>query len=108
MSQCEFDPETLTCTTCGYVARKLPTFRRCHPPPPPPEWRPVAVGDLVERWLVAIGITKDRVERWTRTDTKPGGCGCDRRRRWLNEFGFEVQRRVRRAGMKAKSFYFGH
>ena len=108
MSRCQFDPRTRTCTVCGYVAKVLPLHRRCTPPPPAPEWRPVAIGDLVERWLVAIGITKDRVERWTRTAGKPGGCGCDRRRRWLNEYGFAVQRRIRRVGMMARRFYLGH
>lgn len=30
---CVFD-DTLTCRTCGYVAKSLPMFRRCRPPAP--------------------------------------------------------------------------
>jgi hypothetical protein len=47
------------------------------------------VGDLVERGLTAI------VERLTRTADKPGGCGCEGRKKWLNEKGVEVQKAIR-------------
>jgi hypothetical protein len=67
----------------------------------------VPIGDLVERGLTAIGITKARVERWTRTEGKPGGCGCEGRKRWLNEVGNEVQITARNALVAAKKFYVG-
>jgi hypothetical protein len=108
MSRCTFDPQTRACTVCGYVAKRLPLHRRCHPPIPPPSWQPVDIGALVERWLVAIGITKDRVERWTRTAGRPGGCGCSARKRWLTEYGNKVQRRIRRYGMTARRFCYGY
>lgn len=60
-----------------------------------PTWRPFLLGDFVERRLTALGITKARVERWTRTEGKPGGCGCAGRKRWLNEWGVRVQTRAR-------------
>jgi hypothetical protein len=61
----------------------------------------------VERGLTAIGITKERVERWTRTAGKPGGCGCAGRQRWLNEVGDRVQIQAREALLAARRFYVG-
>lgn len=72
-----------------------------------PEWRPVPIGDLVERGLTAIGVTKERVERLTRTQGKPGGCGCPARQRWLNEVGNRVQIEARNALIAARKFYVG-
>jgi hypothetical protein len=106
MSLCDFDNPTRTCPVCGYHARRLPTYRECRPVPEK-VWRPVQVGDLVELWLTRAGITRERVETWTRTAGKPGGCGCDRRKRWLNERGNEVQRAARRAAFAVRRFYFG-
>jgi hypothetical protein len=71
------------------------------------EWKPIPIGDLVERGLTAIGITKERVEQWTRTEGKPGGCGCADRQRWLNEVGNRVQIQAREALLAAKRFYVG-
>ena len=77
------------------------------PDKPPDQWKPVMVGDLVEKALTTIGITQERVERLTRTEGKPGGCGCGARKRWLNEAGATVQYAVRDAGKAAAKFYFG-
>lgn len=71
------------------------------------EWQPVMVGDLVEQALTAIGITKERVEAITRTAGQPGGCGCQARKKWLNQYGADVQRRARSALLAAKRFYLG-
>jgi hypothetical protein len=106
MTFCNFDNTSLTCPTCGYVAKRLPTYRECRPVPEK-VWRPIPIGDLVERGLTAIGITKERVERLTRTEGKPGGCGCESRKRWLNEAGNEVQVKARNALIAAKKFYVG-
>lgn len=65
------------------------------------------VGDVVERWLTRIGITKERVERLTRTAGKPGGCGCPARKKWLNEAGADLQRKARAALLAARRFYVG-
>lgn len=105
--RCQFDPVTLTCPACGYVAKRLPTFRECRPPPPPPPWRPYKIGDAVERWLTAIGITTERVERWTRTAGKPGGCGCESRKKWMNEACDRVQYAVRNGLIHARDWYVG-
>lgn len=99
---CEFSA-SMVCPRCGYKARRLPTFRRCRPVPPKP-WRPFMLGDFVERVLTRCGITKARVERWTRTENKPGGCGCASRQRWLNEWGVGVQKQVRRLATKYRRF----
>lgn len=105
---CEFDPTTLVCKGCGYTAKRLPTFRECRPPPPPPPWRPYKIGDAVERWLKAIGVTQERVERWTRTAGKPGGCGCEARKRWLNLWGDRVQIAVRNTLIRTRDWYIGN
>lgn len=96
MAQCDFDPATLRCRECGYQATRLPTFRKCVPPPLP-QWQPLMVGDIVERALTSIGITKSLVERLTRTEGKPGGCGCGKRKQWMNEQGVKAQVAIRRA-----------
>lgn len=103
---CDFDNPAKICPTCGYVAKRLPTYRECRPVPEP-VWRPIPVGDLVERGLTAIGITKERVEKLTRTEGKPGGCGCAGRQKWLNEVGNRVQIDARNALIAAKRFYVG-
>jgi hypothetical protein len=103
---CDFDNPSQTCPTCGYKAKSLPTFRECRPLPAP-QWRPVDVGALVERGLTAIGITKERVEKLTRTAGKPGGCGCAARKRWLTEAGNRAQYAARDAAKAAQKFYFG-
>lgn len=90
---CDFNNPQRTCQKCGYVAKKLPTYRKCEPVVVQP--RPLfALGDAVERLLTRVGITKDRVERWTRTEGAPGGCGCEGRRKWLNEWGYARQREI--------------
>lgn len=107
MSLCQLDNPAMTCPACGYQARTLPTYRQCRPVPGD-AWRPVPIGDLVERGLTAIGVTKDRVERWTRTAGKPGGCGCEARRKWLNEVGNRVQIAIRSRLLRARAFYLGN
>jgi hypothetical protein len=103
---CDFNNPALTCPTCGYVAKKLPTYRECRPVPEQ-VWRPIPIGDLVEKGLTAIGITKERVERLTRAAGKPGGCGCAQRQKWLNEVGNKVQIKARNALVAARKMYLG-
>jgi hypothetical protein len=104
MSLCDFNNPAQTCPACGYVAKRLPTYRQCRPVPEK-VWRPIPVGDLVERGLTAIGITKERVEALTRRSGKPGGCGCAQRQKWLNEVGNKAQIAVRNAAIKVANFY---
>jgi hypothetical protein len=102
---CDLDNPAMTCPTCGYRARRLPTYRECRPIPQK-AWKPVPVGDLVERWLTRLGITRERVERWTRTEGIPGGCGCEARKRWLNEAGNRVQVWCRQRLIALRDFYY--
>ena len=96
---CDFNNPHQTCPVCGYVAKSLPTYRECRPVPVK-KWKPIMVGDLVEKALTSVGITKERVERLTRTEGNPGGCGCDGRKKWLNEKGVEVQKAIRETAKK--------
>lgn len=68
-------------------------------------WRPIMVGDLVEKALTTVGITKSLVQKVTRTEGKPGGCGCAKRQKWLNDAGVKVQVAARSALLKAKAHY---
>ena len=95
--KCDYDPKNLTCTVCGHVALRLPTFRECRPPQNPREARPErprepqpedfmakarGLGDMTADALAAIGITKERVSQWL---GRP--CRCPERQAWLNEIG---------------------
>lgn len=106
MSYCNFDNPHQTCPVCGYRAKRLPTYRECRPVPAR-KWKPIMVGDLVEKALTSVGITKERVERLTRTEGKPGGCGCAARQRWLNEVGFKAQYAIRDGYKAVERFYLG-
>jgi hypothetical protein len=96
--KCDYDPATLTCRFCGHVAKRLPTYRKCtrgiH-------FRKVAVGDLVERMLTGVGISKTRVQQWLRVKD----CGCAKRQRWLNQWGYKQQDRIERLLNKAARWY---
>lgn len=72
-----------------------------------PAWKPIAIGDLVERGLTAVGITKERVEQLTRTEGKPGGCGCGARQKWLNDVGYKAQYAIRDGYRAVQRFYLG-
>ena len=104
--KCEFN-ESLTCPVCGYVAKSLPTHRICAPVVLPP-WRPThKLGDAVERMLSAVGVNKERVERWTGTAGKPGGCGCSKRKQTLNDLGDRVQTAGHNAAVLVGSLFKG-
>lgn len=67
------------CPQCGRVLEKCHVQRRC--PKGSSAVKP-GLGDYVEKALSAIGITKERVEKFT---GKP--CGCGKRQEALNRFG---------------------
>lgn len=51
----------------------------------------IAIGDVVERVLTSVGITKNlaaRIFGWR-------DCGCERRKSWLNQWGYRQQERLR-------------
>lgn len=76
----------------AYMALVAATRRPCR--------KPVALGDAVERMLTRLGITKERVQAWTR---KP--CNCPARQRWLNQWGYEKQAQLERVLRKAARWY---
>lgn len=84
----------------GGHAQTFETLQWPQPDKPPDEWKPIMVGDLVEKALTSVGITQERVEKLTRTAGKPGGCGCAGRKKWLNEKGVEVQKAIRDTAKK--------
>jgi hypothetical protein len=115
---CEWgdDANCLHCGESNGGAAKL--FRYCEALCPgvyesfqeqPPQEEPlvvlpmVAFGGLVEKMLTGIGITKDRVQQWTRTKD----CGCAARQRWLDQWGYAQQERLERLLNRAAKFYFG-
>jgi hypothetical protein len=42
----------------------------------------IGLGDVIERALSLIGVTKDRVEKWV-----GGPCGCEIRKQRMNSLG---------------------
>ena len=66
-----------------------------------PRRRRIALGDAVESMLTRIGITKELVQRITRTKD----CGCKARQRWLNQWGYARQAQVERIVEKAARWY---
>lgn len=97
------------CGKCGWKVDDQVTPWRATCPVCPTLARPsyVMVGDLIERGLSAIGITKPLIERITRTAGKPGGCGCKGRQKWMNEAGVSVQKKAHSILLAAREFYLG-
>jgi len=61
----------------------------------------VAVGDIVEKTLTSVGVTKELVKKITRAKD----CGCAKRQQWLNEWGYKQQERLEVALNKAARWY---
>ena len=73
-------------STSGAAVRRLPR---------------VDVGNLVERMLTSVGITKQRVQVWLRVKN----CGCVNRQRWLTRWGYRQQDRIERILNAAARWY---
>lgn len=69
----------------------------------PDGWKPLPLGDLVERGLRAIGITEERIKALTGASD----CGCARRKSTMNLKGEQIQRAIREAAKTAAKAYFG-
>ncbi len=83
------EPWKATCPVCPTIAQQ--SF--------------VMVGDLVERVLSFVGITKAFAEKITRTEGKPGGCGCARRQKWMNDSGVRLQKKAAKILLAVRQFY---
>lgn len=112
MANCSFDCtaaggwQTCVCSVCGraVTAKKLPVHATCRGGQHLLKLPKVALGDFVESMLRGLGITKQRVEMWL----KVKHCGCDRRRVFLNRWGFKQQERIERLLNKAARWYGLH
>ena len=51
-----------------------------HPPRPP-------LGDRLEQYLTAHGVTQGRYREVKEKFGLPPTCGCDKRKEWLNKVG---------------------
>jgi hypothetical protein len=100
---CDFDAESLRCTRCGYIAKRLPTYRVCRTIPEMARKiatdtatkrvtvPPLKIGTAVAKGLAAVGITKERVQAITGKD-----CGCAKRQNALDAAGAVVSGVVER------------
>ncbi len=66
-----------------------------------PRRKMFALGDAVETVLTSVGITKELVQRVTRTKD----CGCKARQKWLNQWGYKQQERIEKAVNTAAKWY---
>lgn len=120
-----FDPDgdrlKATCARCGRVARVksrrvYAACRAAEVPLTPNElaaivsggadpdgWKPLPLGDMVQRGLTSIGITEERIKRWTGMKD----CGCNARKSALNVYGDRMQRVARDLAKAAGRFYLG-
>jgi hypothetical protein len=90
-------PGGWACTVCGRTVQSTsttPPAATCRPghfaSQPPADWQPVKIGDLAERALSAVGITKQLVAKTV------GKCNCSERQKVLNDAGDRVQWAARR------------
>jgi hypothetical protein len=100
---CEFSTETLKCSRCGYLAKRLPTYRVCRTLPEIAvkiatdqstrriSVPPIPIGTAVARGLSSIGVTTERMKKVFGRD-----CGCDRRKSALDAVGAAVSSVVER------------
>lgn len=101
---CVFDAATMRCPTCGYIAKSLPTFRRCRTIRQLAEVAvtkrakqritvpPLKIGSAVSKALSAVGVTPQRVSKAIGVKE----CGCAARAAKLDAFGGAVSAVVER------------
>lgn len=75
MADCDIDPRTLLCRTCGRLASRADVRRNCRP-------AAMGLGDYVAAGLSAVGITPERVSAAL---GRP--CGCKQRQQAWNAAG---------------------
>jgi hypothetical protein len=82
---CQFDASGV-CTTCNRK-ESAPGFARncCGSPGCFRSAKKLGLGDIVEKVLSAVGITKERVSAIV-----GGDCGCQQRQDALNELGRKI------------------
>lgn len=91
---CDFAADSLRCSRCGYLAKRLPTYRVCRTVPELARKiatdqatkrisvPPMRIGTAISGALSAVGITPDRIKNITGKD-----CGCAQRKDTLDSLG---------------------
>lgn len=100
---CVFPEDTLRCERCGYVAKRVNTFRLCRTLPEMAvqyateqhqqriKVPPLRIGSAISAGLSAVGITPERVSAATGKD-----CGCKQRANALDAAGAAVSKTFER------------
>jgi hypothetical protein len=100
---CDFNADTLRCRRCGYLAKRLPTYRVCRTIPEMAvkiateqttrriAVPPLPLGTAVSRGLAAFGVTPQRIKKAIGRD-----CGCDKRKAILDAAGAAISSIVER------------
>ena len=108
MSRIRLDKQShkWVCGDCGWIIddQETPwraTCQACVDAAAVAQKRTIRVGDLVERALSSVGITKERFAQWTGAKS----CGCAKRQQLLNQIGDDVQLRLHSAIRRAARHY---
>lgn len=100
---CDFHSDTLRCSRCGYLAKRIPTYRVCRTIPEIAvkiateqssrriSVPPIQIGTAVSRGLAAVGVTPERMKKVFGKD-----CGCDQRKSALDAAGAAVSSVIER------------
>lgn len=100
---CDFNEESLRCKRCGYLAKRLPTYRVCRTIPEMARKiatdasskrvrvPPLRIGSAIAAGLAAVGVTPERIKEATGKD-----CGCNKRKDVLDAAGEAISAVVER------------
>lgn len=111
---CNFDPDTIRCRRCGFLAKSLPHYRNCQTIEEMARanldaWShgrikipPARLGSWIAAGLTAVGVTEERVKRVV------GDCGCSRRKNKLDALGEVASKAVQAAANKALDAMLPH
>lgn len=92
---CEYRDST--CVYCGVTTKRPDAKRNCVY-----KLNFVAVGDSIADTLKAFGITEKAMSRWLGYS-----CGCGKRRRALNKFGYFMQEKAAKAAVSLRKGLLG-
>jgi hypothetical protein len=111
---CDFDPVTLRCPRCGFIAEKLPHYRQCQTIEEQARahleaWShgrikipPLRLGSLIAAGLNLVGVTEERVKKLV------GDCGCSQRKNKLDQVGEGVTKAISSTANRALDAMLPH
>jgi hypothetical protein len=111
---CNFNPDTLRCSRCGFLADKLPQYRQCQTIEEQARahldaWAhgrikipPLRLGSMIAAGLTTIGVTEERVKKLV------GDCGCARRKNKLDALGEGLSNAVSASANRALDAILPH